>query len=81
VGLAQQRLAHDGHLRASRRGLDRGAHAGTARPDHEHVGRQGLVGLAQKITLGSWITPAINSRMYTSVSATENMLYQAHAPC
>src|SRR2546423_8198834 len=81
VGLAQQRLAYDGHVRARRRGLDRGAHAGTAGPDHEHVGRQGLVGLAQKITLGSWTTPAINSRMYTSVSATENMLYQAQAPC
>jgi hypothetical protein len=53
MGFAQQRLAHDGYLCAGRRRLDRGAHAGTAGPDHEHVRCQGLVRLAQKITLGS----------------------------
>ncbi len=53
VGLAQQRLAYDRHLRAGGGRLDGGAHPGPAGPNHEHVGRQGLVGFAQKITLGS----------------------------
>ena len=53
VGLAEQRLAHDGHLRTGGGGLDRGAQTGAAGPDHEHVGGQGFEGLAQKITLGS----------------------------
>jgi hypothetical protein len=53
VGLAQQRLTDHVDARTGGGCLDRGAHAGTPGPDHEHVGRQGFVGLAQKITLGS----------------------------
>ena len=53
VRLAQQRLADDVDAGARCRRLDRGTHAGAARADHQHVGGQCLVGLAQKITLGS----------------------------
>src|SRR6202165_4842250 len=81
VRLAQQRLTHHVDAHAGRRRLDRRPHARAAGADHQHVRRQRLVGLAQKITRGSWMTPAIKRRIYTSVSATENMLYQAHAPC
>ena len=63
VRLAEQRLADDSDTHTSRGRFDRGAQAGAAGADHEHVCRQGLVVLAQKITLGSWITPAIKSRI------------------
>ena len=63
VRLAEQGLADDVDPSAGRGGLDRRPQPGAAGADDEHVSRQRLVGLAQKIHLGSWMTPAINNRM------------------
>ena len=51
--LTEQRLADHGDPGARGRRLDRRAHTGTTGADYEHVRRQRLVGLAQKITRGS----------------------------
>ena len=43
VGLAEERLADEGHLHPLAVRLDGGAQAGPARPDHDHVVLVGLV--------------------------------------
>jgi len=56
VRLAEERLAHEAHGDAARRGLDGRAQSGAARADHQHVVLVGLHLRGQKI-LQSWITP------------------------
>jgi len=63
VRLSEQGLADDVHASARRGGLDRRPQSGTAGADYENVRRQALKILAQKIHLGSWMTPAINNLM------------------
>ena len=63
VGLAEQGLADDTDARSGGCGLDRGPQPGAPGANHEHVGRQRLVGFAHAIHRGSWMIPAISSRM------------------
>ncbi len=61
VRLAEQRLAHEPHRHAARRGLDRRAQPGAAGTDHQHVVLVRLEALAHR-SLGSAITPIAHSR-------------------
>src|SRR5690606_27152531 len=83
VGLAQQRLAHEAGGHALAGALDRGAQAGTAGPDHDHVvgDRLDLADVHQKApqVFRSVIVPDATARTYMSASAIQIRLTQAHS--
>ena len=77
VGLAEERLADEADRDAGGRRLDRGAQAGAAGADDEHVVLVGLV-VGHQMILRSDHTPIEHSRTYRSEKPTENRLAHAH---
>src|SRR5262249_51121286 len=84
VRLAEQRLGDHACRELLRAALDRGAQAGAAGADDEHVVIDGLdlgcvEGHLDYQVLRSWITPCESRRTYRSATMTQMRL--AHANC